>query len=124
MKLQRALKESIPDLSEPMRLEDFEACTYLDWTIKEMLRLHPTLPSVLERVVPPQGAVVAGHALQKGSIVAMSAFVQHSQESIFPDPEKFEPERYVFNLIAPQAAFSTLTYRLMFVTGGPMKLKR
>lgn len=93
MKLQRALKESIPDPSQAMRLEDLEACTYLDWTIKEMLRLHPTLPSILERVVPPQGAVIAGHALKKGSIVAMSAFVQHSQESIFTDPERFEPER-------------------------------
>lgn len=102
MKLRRALKESIPDLSQPIKLEDFEACTYLDWTIKEMLRLHPTIPSILERVVPPQGAVVAGHVLKKGSIVAMSAFVQHNQESIFTDPEMFEPERYVSSLIAPQ----------------------
>lgn len=60
-----------------------------------MLRMHPTLPSSLERVVPAKGAEVAGHLLKGGTIVCMQAFTQHRQEAVFPNPEEFEPERSI-----------------------------
>lgn len=92
-KLRRALKEAIPDASTPITLETIEAIPYLDWTVKEMLRMHPTLPSSLERVVPAQGAELVGYNLKGGTIVCMQAFTQHSHEAVFPNPDKFEPER-------------------------------
>jgi cytochrome P450 len=92
-KLRKALKDAIPDASAPITLEMLEAIPYLDWTVKEMLRMHPTLPSSLERVVPPKGADVAGYHLEGGTIVCMQAFTQHRQEEIFPKPEEFQPER-------------------------------
>ncbi|EXL68532.1 hypothetical protein FOPG_15419 [Fusarium oxysporum f. sp. conglutinans race 2 54008] len=93
-RLRDALKESIPDRNGAVELKDLESCTYLDWTIKEMLRLHPSLPSFLERVVPESGATIAGYRLEPGIVVSMSALVQHKIESIFPDPDEFVPERY------------------------------
>lgn len=93
--MRAALREVVPDTTKLIKLEDLEACTYLEWTVKEMLRLHPTLPSFLERVVPPGGAMIAGYKLKPGTTVAMSAYVQHQQESLFPHPEVFDPERYV-----------------------------
>lgn len=92
-KLRAALKEAIPDVSMPITLETLESIPYLDWTVKEMLRMHPTIPSSLERVVPAKGGEVAGYHLQGGTIVCMQAFSQHRQEAIFPSPEVFEPER-------------------------------
>ncbi|EGU87693.1 hypothetical protein FOXB_01789 [Fusarium oxysporum f. sp. conglutinans Fo5176] len=93
-RLRDALKESIPDRNGAVELKDLESCTYLDWTIKEMLRLHPSLPSFLERVVPESGATIAGYRLEPGIVVSMSALVQHKIESIFPDPDEFVPERW------------------------------
>ena len=92
-KLRQALKEAIPDASGAITLEALEAVPYLDWTVKEMLRMHPSLPSSLERVVPAQGAELAGYKLTAGTIVCMQAFTQHAQEAIFPNPYQFEPER-------------------------------
>lgn len=92
-KLRQALKEAIPDLSTPITLEQLESIPYLTWTVKEMLRMHPTLPSSLERVVPSNGASIAGYPLKGGTIVCMQAFTQHSQESVFENPDQFEPER-------------------------------
>ncbi|CZR68103.1 uncharacterized protein PAC_18002 [Phialocephala subalpina] len=92
-KLRQALRDAIPDTSVPITVETLEAIPYLDWTVKEMLRMHPTLPSSLERVVPANGAEIAGHQLKGGTIVCMQAFTQHRQEAIFPNPEEFEPER-------------------------------
>lgn len=95
-KLRTALREAFPDPTVPIQLEDLDAIPYLEWTIKEMLRMHPTLPSTLERLVPPNGAEIAGHKLKAGTIVCMSAFVQHNQEMVFPQADVFEPERLVF----------------------------
>lgn len=93
-KLRAALREAILDPTKTMTLECLESVQYLDWTVKEMLRMHPTLPSALERVVPSKGATIAGHDLRPGTIVCMSAHVQHNDGSIFPHPELFEPERF------------------------------
>lgn len=92
-KLRNALKQAIPSSTQDVKLEDIESCTYLEWTVKEMLRMHPTLPSALERIVPATGATIAGHRLKGGTLVAMSAHIQHQQASVFPSPEVFEPER-------------------------------
>lgn len=92
-KLRQALKDAIPDPAAEITLEKLEAIPYLDWTVKEMLRMHPTLPSCLERVVPAQGATVAGYKLKAGSIVCMQAFTQHLQEEVFVHAETFEPQR-------------------------------
>lgn len=93
-KLIDALQEGIPN-PENVTLQQLEGIPYLDWTVKEMLRTHPTLPSLLERVVPAKGATVAGHRLSGGAIVCMSAYIMHQNSSVFPDPTRFEPERYV-----------------------------
>jgi cytochrome P450 len=69
---------------------------YLDWTVKEMLRTHPTLPSVLERVVPAEGAQIAGYHVPGGSIIGMSAWSMNKLPDVFPDPLAFQPERFVF----------------------------
>ncbi|KAK5446756.1 hypothetical protein LTS15_009689 [Exophiala xenobiotica] len=93
-KLRAALREAIPDPTAPIKLEVLEGIPYLDWTVKEMLRMHPTLPSTLERVVPPKGAEIAGYKLKGGTIVCMAAFIQHQREEVFPHPELFQPERW------------------------------
>ncbi|KAF5243189.1 hypothetical protein FANTH_8287 [Fusarium anthophilum] len=95
-KLRDALKQSIPDPSSTVELENLESCKYLEWTIKEMLRLHHSLLSFLERVVPESGASISGYELAPGLVVSMSALVQHRIESIFPEPEEFIPES-IFN---------------------------
>jgi cytochrome P450 len=93
-KLRTALRAEVPD-PDNIKLEQLEAVPYLDWTVKETLRTHPTLPSMLERVVPPGGAQVAGYQVPAGTVIGMSAWSVNKLPEVFPDPWAFHPERYV-----------------------------
>jgi cytochrome P450 len=69
---------------------------YLDACIKESFRLHPAPGLPLERVVPPQGAEIAGEFVKGGTIVGCSAWVIHRNREIFgEDVEVFRPERWL-----------------------------
>ncbi|KUJ12598.1 cytochrome P450 [Mollisia scopiformis] len=69
---------------------------YLDACIKEAFRLHPAPGLPMERIVPPQGAEIAGHFVKGGTIVGCSAWVLHRNKEIFgEDVEVFRPERWL-----------------------------
>ncbi|KAK7742358.1 hypothetical protein SLS53_004503 [Cytospora paraplurivora] len=69
---------------------------YLDACIKEAFRLHPAAGLPLERIVPPQGAEIAGHFVPGGTIVGCSAWVIHRNREIFgEDVEVYRPERWL-----------------------------
>ena len=76
--------------SEAQQLE------YLDAVIKEAFRVHPAAGLPLERIVPPQGADIAGHFIPGGTIVGVSAWVLHRNKSIFGENiDAFCPERWL-----------------------------
>jgi cytochrome P450 len=69
---------------------------YLDACIKESFRLHPAPGLPIERIVPPQGADIAGHFIKGGTIVGCNAWVVHRRPEIFgEDVEVFRPERWM-----------------------------
>jgi cytochrome P450 len=69
---------------------------YLDACIKEAFRLHPAAGLPLERIVPPQGAEIAGHFVKGGTLVGCSAWVIHRRPEIFgEDVDVYTPERWL-----------------------------
>lgn len=68
---------------------------YLDAVIKEALRIHPPNGIMYGRTVPPEGATVCGKFMPAGTEVGISPWVLHYNPEIFPDPEKFQPERWL-----------------------------
>lgn len=69
---------------------------YLDACVKEAFRMHPAAGLPLERVVPPQGAEIAGVFVKGGTIVGCSAWVLHRRNEIFGEGvEVFRPERWL-----------------------------
>jgi cytochrome P450 len=82
-------------LSEPIKYK--EAIThipYLSVVLKESMRLHPSVGLLLERHVPPQGATICGQHIPGGTVVGINAWVTHYDPSVYPEPEKFIPERW------------------------------
>lgn len=78
---------------------------YLDVCIKEAFRLHPAPGLPMERIVPPQGAEIAGRFVPGGTIVGCSAWVIHRNKDIFgEDVDAYRPERWLVDETKDRAA--------------------
>jgi len=69
---------------------------YLGAVINESVRLWApgTLP--LQRMVPPGGRVIDGYFVPENTIVGCQSYTLHRfNTEVFPDPEKFLPERWL-----------------------------
>lgn len=65
----------------------------LEAALKETLRLHPPL-IILMRVVQ-ESIELAGHTIEPGTVVAASPRVSNRLATDFPQPDAFDPGRYV-----------------------------
>ncbi|MCJ1477951.1 hypothetical protein MMC13_006626 [Lambiella insularis] len=72
-----------------------DALRYLNAIVLEGLRLVNTIESYQTRVVPAGGCVVEGYSLPAGTIVSAQPYLVHRQEEIFPESERFNPERWL-----------------------------
>ena len=64
----------------------------LENVIKEVLRLHPPLIFLIRKVM--QDFHFKDYTVKAGKYVCASPRVSHRIADIFPDPEKFDPDRY------------------------------
>lgn len=71
---------------------------YLDACIKETFRIHAAVAFNLERVVPPQGAIISGEFIPGGTVVGCNAWVIHKRREVFGDDvDTFRPERWLLD---------------------------
>jgi cytochrome P450 family 135 len=65
---------------------------YLDAVIKETLRLRPVISLVLRKLVEPME--IGGRMLPAGVSVAPCIYLVHRRPDVYPEPERFRPERF------------------------------
>ncbi|KAK5113234.1 hypothetical protein LTR62_003570 [Meristemomyces frigidus] len=75
-------------------VEASDKFVYLDAVIKETLRLYAPLPASEPRILNSD-SIVAGYAIPRRTVVAMAPYTLHRNPEIFPDPLKFDPERWL-----------------------------
>lgn len=69
---------------------------YLDAVIMESFRMHPAVGLLLERVTPPQGAMICGRFVPGGTVVGCNAWVVHQSKEVFgQDADIYRPERWL-----------------------------
>jgi cytochrome P450 family 135 len=86
-----------PRKLERLRAEVAEGTddAYLTATIQETLRLRPVISIVLRRLTEP--VEIGGYELPAGISVAPSIYLMHRDPVIYPNPDAFEPERFLEN---------------------------
>ena len=99
----RSTFETLEEIREGLKLL---SCKYLRACVNEAMRLAPGGPSELPRVVLPGGLAVNGRHIPEGSIVGLSNWALTRNESVFPEPHVFRPERWFIDDSKPKEAVS------------------
>jgi cytochrome P450 len=72
--------------------EDLSKLTYTRMVIEESMRLYPPVHTIARQALGDD--TVAGRRVRKGSAVLIAPWVLHRHRMLWPDPGRFDPERF------------------------------
>ncbi|KAK9371396.1 cytochrome P450 [Lipomyces kononenkoae] len=113
-KLQLLLDECMAEDVVVPNHDMIKDCQYLRACIDESLRDKPPVGIGLPRLLPPEGATIAGHFVPGNTTVSAATWTIHHDPHLFPEPFKYRPERWLDEKEGPIAR----KYCLPFSTGG------
>ena len=76
---------------------------YLDAVVKETARLSPVIPQVSRRLQAPMR--IGGCELPAGVVASPCIYLTHRRPDLWPDPARFDPERFIGVRPNPYAFF-------------------
>jgi cytochrome P450 len=88
-RLEREVDEVLA--GRPPALADLPRLAWTTQVIEESMRLYP--PAWVYERVALVDDVVGGFHVPRGTIVGVAPWVMHRNPTLFPDPERFDPER-------------------------------
>jgi cytochrome P450 len=84
--------------------DDLAALPYTRMVLAESMRLYPPAWAIGRRAIAPFEA--GGYTIPARSVVLMSQYITHRDPRYFPDPERFDPERWTPEAQASRPKFS------------------
>lgn len=112
-KLRKELREVMPDPNVLASVSVLEKLPYLSAVIRESLRLGHGIYGRLQRIADEPILFNDEYTIPPGTPVGMSAAFMHVDESVFPDPYKFDPERWM----DPKESARLYRYLVAFTKG-------
>lgn len=83
-------------LSSPPRFREASDLPFLCATIKQAMRLHPSVGLTMPRVAPLGGLEISGTYVPAGCDIGMNAaVVGYNEEILGPDVYEFQPKRWL-----------------------------
>ena len=86
--IHRRVVEECQALHEKPSWEELEALPFFNHVVTESLRLHPSVPGSLKRVVPRGGEDFGKFIIPAGTQVDTQAMTFHLDPNIYQDPLK------------------------------------
>ncbi|MFD6876568.1 MULTISPECIES: cytochrome P450 [unclassified Streptomyces] len=91
---------------------DLDRLPYLTRVLKEAMRLYPAAPAIGRKSVA--ATEIAGYTVPAGADVILAPWVTHRHPRYWPDPERFDPDRFT-----PEAEAGRPRYAWFPFGGGP-----
>ena len=77
----------------PPTADDAARLPYTEAVLLEAMRLYPPAWGIERRAVADQA--IGGHVIPAGAAVLMPTYVMHRDPRFFPDPLRFDPDRFL-----------------------------
>jgi cytochrome P450 len=91
---------------------DVEHLRYVEMVLLEAMRLYPPAWGIERRALRDQS--IGGCVIPAGAVVLMPTFLMNRDERFFPDPLRFDPERF-----APEAVAGRPRHAFLLFGAGP-----
>jgi cytochrome P450 len=91
---------------------DLAQLPYSEQVVKEAMRLYPPAGGVTRQ--PLHDIELGGYPIRQGSTIAISTYVMHRDPKLYPDPERFDPDRF-----SPENEAKLPRYAYLPFGGGP-----
>ena len=98
------LREEIASLGSDPKPMEIAKLPYLDAVCKETLRIYPVAMLTFPRVVREPLELI-GYKLEPGQVVMGCIYLLHQREDIYPEPNRFKPERFLATEYSPYEFF-------------------
>lgn len=108
---QEAIFQEIQDVLEmkdDLTIDDFNKLEYMERAIKESMRIYPPVPFIARKTT--EDYQHDGFIQPKGTSVNIHIFDVHRDPEIFPDPEKFDPDRFLPENCAGRSNFAFIAF--------------
>ena len=93
----RAEQQQFP-ATEPLTLEQLKQMTYLEQVLREVLRLIPPVRGLFRTVI--NACELGGYEIPKGWSVACGINQTHQDSQLYPEPDRFDPDRFSSERVA------------------------
>jgi cytochrome P450 family 110 len=94
------LLAELDTVSERTDPSQFLQLPYLSAVCNETLRIHPVAMLTFPRRVE-EPMELCGHQLESGTMLMGCIYLLHQREDLYPEPEKFRPERFLERQFTP-----------------------
>ncbi|HKS29124.1 MAG TPA: cytochrome P450, partial [Pyrinomonadaceae bacterium] len=102
-RLHSELDEVLAGRERP-RVEDVERLRYTEMVLMESMRLYP--PAWAIGRLATKEIEIGGYRIAPGSLVLVSQYVMHRDARYYPEPERFDPERWTMEAREARPQFS------------------
>ncbi|KAI7815057.1 cytochrome p450 [Rhyzopertha dominica] len=97
----------------PATYEELQNMSYLEMCIKESLRMYPSVP-LISRLAGADLETFDGYKIPKNTHIHIHIYDLHHDPDIYPEPEKFDPDRFL-----PEVAQNRHPFAYLPFSGGP-----
>jgi cytochrome P450 len=94
-RLNQEIDQAFPSKHDQIKLQEAEKLPFLNVVIVEGLRLAYGVTHRLQLISPLEDIVFHGMKIPPGTPVGMTSIFIHDNPAIFPQPRRFDPERWM-----------------------------
>ncbi|EEC17407.1 cytochrome P450, putative, partial [Ixodes scapularis] len=94
--------------TEDISTENLKDLKYLECVVKESQRLCPSVPVIGRTVTKP--FTLGNYVLPEGTSVEIFIYGLHRDPEVFPDPEVFDPDRFLLENCASRHPFAFIPF--------------